>query len=109
MLPLDGPAEIGRAAHAFNQMQRRLRSFVTDWGSTAAERAMPMPCDELVRRPSQRLHRAVDVEASPEVAYRWLTQLRLAPYSYDWLDNLGRRSPRDLVPGTDDLAVGSAS
>ncbi|WP_244501669.1 ATP-binding protein [Sphingomonas gellani] len=30
VLPLDGPAEIGRAAHAFNQMQSRLRSFVDD-------------------------------------------------------------------------------
>jgi signal transduction histidine kinase len=27
---LDGPAEIGRAAHAFNVMQQRLRSFVDD-------------------------------------------------------------------------------
>lgn len=27
---LDGPAEIGRAAHAFNLMQKRLRSFVDD-------------------------------------------------------------------------------
>jgi signal transduction histidine kinase len=28
--PLDGPAEIGRAAHAFNLMQGRLRAFVDD-------------------------------------------------------------------------------
>ena len=28
--PLDGPAEIGRAAHAFNLMQTRLRTFVDD-------------------------------------------------------------------------------
>ena len=28
--PLDGPAEIGRAAHAFNLMQNRLRAFVED-------------------------------------------------------------------------------
>lgn len=30
VMPLTGPAEIGRAAHAFNQMQSRLRSFVDD-------------------------------------------------------------------------------
>jgi signal transduction histidine kinase len=30
VLALDGPAEVGRAAHAFNRMQSRLRSFVDD-------------------------------------------------------------------------------
>jgi signal transduction histidine kinase len=30
VLPLAGPAEVGRAAHAFNQMQSRLRAFVDD-------------------------------------------------------------------------------
>ncbi|MFD2134691.1 HAMP domain-containing protein [Novosphingobium resinovorum] len=30
ILPLSGPAEIGRAANAFNQMRHRLRAFVDD-------------------------------------------------------------------------------
>jgi signal transduction histidine kinase len=30
ILALEGPAEVGRAAHAFNKMQSRLRSFVDD-------------------------------------------------------------------------------
>jgi hypothetical protein len=38
--------------------------------------------------------------------FAWLCQLRAAPYSYDLLDNTGRRSPRVRSAGLTELAVG---
>ena len=80
--------------------------FVADWGSTTAERGEAFPCDRLVSRPDLVLFRALDVAARPETVFRWLCQLRVAPYSYDLIDNGGRRSPQSLTPGLEQLAVG---
>ena len=79
---------------------------MTSWGDTAAERAAPLPCDELVPGDVMVLNRAVDVAAPAAVTFRWLCQLRVAPYSYDLLDNGGRHSPRALTPGLERLEVG---
>ncbi len=81
-------------------------SIIETWGSSAAERDAPYPCDDLVARPDLTLFRAVDVAAPAPLVFRWLCQLRVAPYSYDLVDNCGRRSPRALTPGLDALAVG---
>lgn len=83
----------------------RRSSPVKTWGSSPHEREAVYPCDGLVVDPVA-LFRAVDVEAPAELVFRWLCQLRAAPYSYDWIDNLGRRSPRELVEGLDHLEVG---
>ena len=82
------------------------RSIVEAWGSSAIERDAAYPCDGLIERPDLVLFRAIDVAAQPSLVYRWLCQLRVAPYSYDLIDNRGRRSPRSLTPGLDSLEVG---
>jgi hypothetical protein len=75
------------------------------WGVTDEEVARPFPCDEWARCPTLAAWRGVTVNASAAGLWPWVTQVGLAPYSYDWIDNLGRRSPRTLV-GLDDPAVG---
>lgn len=67
------------------------------WGVSDAEIARPYPCDSFVVSPELQAWRGVRVEARPEAVWPWVAQVRLAPYSYDWIDNLGRRSPRELV------------
>jgi hypothetical protein len=75
------------------------------WGATPAEHQRAYPADSLVADPVL-MTRAVSVGAPVEVTWRWLCQLAVAPYSYDWIDNRGRRSPRELTPGAERLDVG---
>lgn len=79
---------------------------VYEWGSTPQERRRRLPCDGLAEESDQALFRAVDVNADSAVVFRWLCQLRAAPYSYDLLDNRGRRSPQRLTEGLERLEVG---
>ncbi len=78
----------------------------SEWGSTAEERAERYPCDDLIAGERFAVFRGIDVEAPQAVVFRWLCQLRVAPYSYDKLDNFGRRSPQELTPGLERLEVG---
>jgi hypothetical protein len=52
------------------------------------------------------LYRGVTINASARTIFRWLCQMRVAPYSYDWIDNCGRQSPRELTPDLDNLVIG---
>jgi hypothetical protein len=76
------------------------------WGATDAEVARRYPADAAYDGPTLAVTRAVSVAAPTDLTYRWLCQVSVAPYSYDLVDNRGRRSPTTLTPGADDLAVG---
>ena len=78
------------------------------WGTEEAERRLPFPCDRYVEQAEAAYFRAITVHAAPAVVFRWLCQMRVAPYSYDWIDNGGRRSPPTLTPGLEQLAVGQS-
>jgi hypothetical protein len=81
-------------------------SVAHTWNTTIEERSRSYPCDGVIGGTTSALYRAIDVEAAAPLVFRWLCQLRVAPYSYDWIDNFGRRSPQQLMPGLDALAVG---
>jgi hypothetical protein len=67
------------------------------WGVTDDEVARSFPCDAWVARPTLVAWRGVTVHASASDVWPWVSQVRLAPYSYDWIDNGGRSSPRELL------------
>jgi hypothetical protein len=79
---------------------------ICEWGTTRDEIAADWPCDRRARPGEVSYFRGVDVDAEPARVFRWLCQLKAAPYSYDWLDNGGRQSPRRLTPGLERLATG---
>ena len=66
------------------------------WGVTDEEVTRHYPCDEVVPAPVLQAWRGVTVHARSDEVWPWVAQIRLAPYSYDWIDNLGRRSPQEL-------------
>jgi hypothetical protein len=81
-------------------------SVAYTWGTEEAERRLPFPCDHYVERADAAYFRGITIHATPAVLFRWLCQMRVAPYSYDWIDNGGRRSPRTLTPGLENLVIG---
>jgi hypothetical protein len=60
-------------------------------GATPAERAMPLPGDDISPDPRWQTTRAITIQAPSSVVWAWLIQHgqdRAGFYSYDWLENL---------------------
>lgn len=71
------------------------------WGATDEEVARAMPGDDVVEPPTFNATRAITIGAQPEEIWPWIVQMgigRAGWYSYDWIDNLGRRSARGILP-----------
>ena len=83
-----------------------MTSVARTWGTAAEERVLAFPGDRSEDADWTDLFRGVSIAAPAPLVFRWLCQLRVAPYSYDWIDNRGRQSPRTLTPGLEQLAVG---
>ena len=66
------------------------------WGVSGDEVARRYGCDDFVSDPTLEAWRGVTVRADASTVWARVRQVRLAPYSYDLVDNLGRRSPREL-------------
>jgi hypothetical protein len=85
------------------------RPWQLRWGSTREEVIRTMPGDEVVPAPVFNATRAVTVEAHPEDIWPWIVQIgfgRAGWYTYDLLDNLGRRSAERIMPELQRIEVG---
>ena len=79
------------------------------WGATDEEVRRPMPGDDLLRLRAPSTTRAIAIDAAPRDVFPWLAQIgyeRGGWYSYDWIDNDGRRSIDRIDPALQDLSVG---
>ncbi len=85
------------------QYCRQLQNIVTlyivmifqFWGATPEEIQSPVVGDDLCSAATLIATRSITISAPPQEVFQWILQMgfgRAGWYSYDWLDNLGRKS-----------------
>lgn len=97
---LGATAVFGTAA-AGGAYLKFLRPRQLVWGATPEEIGRAMVGDSVVELPTYNATRAVTIEATPQEIWPWIVQMgigRAGWYSYDWIDNLGRKSARQILP-----------
>jgi proline iminopeptidase len=86
-----------------------VRPRLLRWGATADEVQGPYPGADLIPDSIRSATMAVTIEAPPSQVWPWLVQMgtdRAGWYSWDRLDNFGRRSAEALHPEWQDIALG---
>ena len=71
------------------------------WGATHAEINGAVVGDDLCADAREIATRAITIDAPSAEVFAWIRQMGFGKagwYSYDWLDNLGRRSARTINP-----------
>lgn len=84
----------------------KLKSSYKNWGISPLELGLEFPCDTFGESFSDTYFRGITIHAEPEIIFQWICQMRVAPYSYDWIDNFGRKSPQKIIYGLDQLEPG---
>jgi hypothetical protein len=76
-----------------------------------SERMRPLPGDELIPEPLGTLTHGITIGRPPQAVWPWLVQMgagsRAGWYSYDILDNGRQPSATRVVPGLQDITIGT--
>ena len=86
-----------------------IRSAMLRGLAAAADRKWRIEGDDLVSDPRAQLTHATTIDAPPDRVWPWLVQMgcqRAGWYSWDVLDNAGKRSADRIIPELQHLAIG---
>lgn len=89
-----------------------IHPWMTNWGSTAAERQMTLPGDDLNPDRTGQSTLAITINAPSDIVWQWLVQIgqdRAGFYTYTWLENLigaDIHNADEIHPEWQHLAVG---
>jgi hypothetical protein len=87
-----------------------VQMILQHWGASEEEIEGSVVGDDLCPQARVVATRSITLDAPPEAVFPWIRQMgfgRAGWYSYDWIDNLGRRSARAVRPEWQDVHTGS--
>jgi hypothetical protein len=85
-----------------------IRPWHLHWRATKKEIDLILPGDNLVLKSNFNATRAITINASPEIIWRWLIQIgskRAGWYSIDWIDNGGEKSSEIILTEFQNIAI----